>query len=165
MCATPSSVCSTLNRDVARVGFKARGRQEVAGCVNSQRRPAPVVCAAGRQVQGQLSASWLNLSSRPSAVIAGTARARFRTAGSDSIGAICRDVADIAAADRTGPWPRCGRRLMPGWASSTPRPSQHRTRNSISASHDKDSLTRIPSRSAGSARASGYQADLLRSVG
>ena len=52
-----------------------------------------------------------------------------------------------------------------GQGGSTPRPSRHRITNSISASRGKDSLTRIRSRSAGSARASGYQADLLRPVG
>ena len=60
---------------------------------------------------------------------------------------------------------RCGRCRLPGRTDSTPRPSQHRITNSISASRGKDSLTRIRSRSAGSARASGYQADLLRPVG
>jgi hypothetical protein len=54
---------------------------------------------------------------------------------------------------------------MPGRTDSTPRPSQHRTTNSISVSRGKDSLTRIRFRSSGSARASGYQADLLRPVG
>jgi len=38
-----------------------------------------------------------------------------------------------------------------------PRPSQHRITNSISASRGKDSLTKIRSRSSGTARAMGHQ--------
>jgi len=60
---------------------------------------------------------------------------------------------------------RCGRWLMPGRASPTLKPNRHRITNSISVSRGKDSLTRIRSRSAGRARAVGYQADLLRPVG
>lgn len=46
---------------------------------------------------------------------------------------------------------------MPGRTDSTPRPSQHQITNSISASRGKDSLTRIRSRSSGTARAMGHQ--------
>jgi len=45
-----------------------------------------------------------------------------------------------------------------------PRPSQHRITTSISALRGKDSLTRICSRSPGTAPAWGPQADLLRPV-
>jgi hypothetical protein len=49
---------------------------------------------------------------------------------------------------------------MPARASTTYKPNRCRTTNSISASRGKDSSTRIRSRSTGSARAWGHQADL-----
>ena len=50
---------------------------------------------------------------------------------------------------------RCGRCRMPGRTHLTPRPSRHRTTSSINASRGRDSLTRIRSRSSGTARATG----------
>jgi hypothetical protein len=56
-------------------------------------------------------------------------------------------------------------RATPGLHSSTRRPGQQRSTNSISASLGKDSLTRIRSRSAGSARAIGHQDRQNRPIG
>ena len=56
---------------------------------------------------------------------------------------------------------RCGRCRMPGRTRLTPRPSRRRTTSSINASRGRDSLTRIRSRSSGTARAMGHESGLV----
>jgi hypothetical protein len=153
------------------------------GCRLVQEDPPSLALPAGRRDQqpetyrrpdcrGRPERGITNAQIRPGAVIAGNARPRFRAAGSDSIAAVCRGVAHICTSSLPHPralhWPvarRCGRCRMPGEAASAPKPSQHRRTNSIGASRGKDSLTRSPSRSPGSARTSGYEADHLLRVG
>ena len=68
---------------------------------------------------------------------------------------------DIDSASDAGSWPRCGRCRMLGRTDSTPRLNQHRITNSISALLDKNSLTRIRSRSTGTARAMGHRSRIV----
>jgi len=111
----------------------------------------PTVAKSALRFSGCFTAPCPKGSPRPSAVIAGTARPRFRAAGSDSIAAICRGVAHICGSSLPHPRAshrpvahRCGRCRMLGRAASTPRPRQHRITNSISASRGKNKLDEDP---------------------
>src|SRR5262249_411346 len=69
VCATPSGVCSTLNPVVASVGFRARGRQQVADSRGSLCSPKAVLEESGSCREGQLTGLLANSSNRPEPVI------------------------------------------------------------------------------------------------